>query len=815
MPSNDGRLEELVRKGLELRRRGEPVLVGELCRDCPELTVELCRRLDAMPTGRRGDTFGAVPSPDPPTEAADLTAGSEPVPGYTLVHRLGRGGFGEVWKASGPGGFSIALKFVTMATKRVQVEQRSLDIIKTLRHPNLLTTFGSWQTGGYLVIGMELADGTLLDKYRKFADRGLAGIPRDALLEYLSQAAAGIDFLNGPQDALDGDERTGMQHRDIKPENILLSGNGAKVADFGLVRLLEHTQTGHTGSLTPHYAAPEFFEGHTSQHSDQYSLAITYCQLRSGQVPFSGSGAEIMRGHLMGVPDLSMLPPEEQPVVARALSKQPTDRWPSCTAFVNALKACTPEPRKVPRRPFPTRMAGLAILSAAVVLLVIAGISGQLRGFLPERGMPADVTAQKPSAEARQQAEQAEKSAGIARQAYLSLVKDFAAAGQVTEAESAATAWESANAALANTEFKLAKVHFESARGLYEQATIQGLAAQKADLAARQKAEQPVSIATTMKENPKPNTPPSVVPSPTPSSIPTTPTSTPAAGNEKEITSKSTGMRLVLIPAGTFMMGSPDSEMLSSAESEKYRPTNESPQHSVKISQAFYMGVHEVTQDEYEKVTGTNPSSHKEVPGENTRRFPVENVSWYEAVEFCNKLSLKDGLPAYYSLADPPRNDGSIAPVNVVGGTGYRLPTEAEWEYACRGDTTTPFHFGNMLNGDTANVNGNYPYGTTTKGMFLQRTTTVGSYEKNGFGLHDMHGNVYEWCEDPYDPDLYGRRTGTTIDPRPPSDLETESRVLRGGSWLYNAQGSRSAHRFNNAPNNRSIVIGFRVARNK
>ena len=211
----------------------------------------------------------------------------------------------------------------------------------------------------------------------------------------------------------------------------------------------------------------------------------------------------------------------------------------------------------------------------------------------------------------------------------------------------------------------------------------------------------------------------------------------------------------------------------------------------MRISQPFYMGVYEVTQGEYESVMGTNPSwfsktgfGSSTVNGMNTSKFPVERVSWDDAAEFCQKLSAKDGVT-------------------------YRLPTEAEWEYAARAGTTTPFHFGSTLNGDKANVNGNYPYGTTTKGAYLKRTTTVGSYPKNAFGLFDMHGNVWEWCEDVYDESLYGKRSGTTTDPKVTSG--SEYRVLRGGSWYFNSWNSRSAVRFGFTPDDRVDDFGFRV----
>ena len=969
MPTIDHRLEELVRQGQDLLRRGEPVSVEDLCRTCPELVEDLRRRLQALPsTGLRADTSDVNPPAASRPDSDDLRPGSEPVAGYMLVQRLGRGGYGEVWKASGPGGFFVALKFVPLATEGIQVEQRALDIIKTLRHPNLLSTVGSWQTARYLVIAMELADGTLLDRYQQAVAQGLPGIPRDELVEYLHQAAMGIDFLNGPQNQVDGHERGGVQHRDIKPENILLAGNGVKVADFGLVCLLEHTQTGHTGSLTPHYAAPEFFEGHTSQHSDQYSLAITYCHLRSGRMPFGGSVAAILRGHLMQVPDLSMLPPQEQPIVARALSKPPTDRWPSCLAFVNALRGSTIQVRQVSPRPVRHRIIGLAMLGgAALILLVILGINGGLSEFQSpepsdqatshgadahkasvaarelaeqaeksaeqarqayetlvaefaaagqvaegqsatkawkagkaalaaaeaeralaqfesarnqyEQATSRSAVAQKASAAARQNAEQAEKSAVSARQDYESLVAEFPAAGQVAEVRSAAKTWETGKAALTAADFERALAQFELSRSLYEQAMSRGGVARKTYVTARHEAEQAVSkAATSLKEWEAAmksslaaiKAPPaalgkaqqtlqeatrqlargefggaaqnsdkvallldqareqvgrtlaesrsvavaisSVAIHNTAAPAPQKPTPTPfvPAANGREMMSASTGMMLVLIPAGTFTMGS--------AADEKDRSMSENPPHFVKISQAFYMGVHEVTQGEYEKVIGTNPSyfsstgsASSDVSGQDTNRFPVEQVSWYDTVEYCNKLSVQDGLPAYYGLTRVERQYGygtiRSASVIVVGGTGYRLPTEAEWEYSCRAGTTSAYHTGSSLASlDQAGWYGAYSIPT---GNSEKRTNRVGQKTANAFGLFDMHGNVWEWCDDIYDAKSYSNRSGTTVDP-----LQTsESRVLRGGSWNNDPWNTRSAHRFWFTPDDRSINIGFRISR--
>ena len=286
-----------------------------------------------------------------------LEAGAEPVPGYQLVERLGRGGFGEVWKATGPGGFELALKFVCLAEPVGQPELRAIQIIKDVRHPHLLATFGAWQVGRYLIIAMELAERTLLDRFREAAGQGFPGIPAPEIHEHFLDAARGLDYLNEPRHPSGGADPVGIQHRDVKPQNLLLVGGSVKVADFGLVRILEHTQTSHTGSMTPAYAAPEFFKKQTSSQSDQYSLAVTYCHLRGGRPPFTGGMAEIMAGHLLEPPDLTMLPEGEREAVARALAKEPRDRWGSCRALVDALRSGVPAQDRVAPTTGPTTPA--------------------------------------------------------------------------------------------------------------------------------------------------------------------------------------------------------------------------------------------------------------------------------------------------------------------------------------------------------------------------------------------------------------------------------------------------------------------------
>jgi formylglycine-generating enzyme required for sulfatase activity len=168
----------------------------------------------------------------------------------------------------------------------------------------------------------------------------------------------------------------------------------------------------------------------------------------------------------------------------------------------------------------------------------------------------------------------------------------------------------------------------------------------------------------------------------------------------------------------------------------------------------------------------------------DTRHFPVEQVLWEEATAFCGNLSERDGKRR------------------------FSLPTEAEWEYACRAGTMTPFHFGASLNGDKANFDGNFPYGTTRKGLFLQKPCRVGSYAANAFGLHDMHGNVWEWCADRYEKDYYHKRDKKYLK----ISQKSGTHVFRGGSWAGDARSCRSAQRDWGAPGVRYGSVGFRVA---
>ena len=221
-------------------------------------------------------------------------------------------------------------------------------------------------------------------------------------------------------------------------------------------------------------------------------------------------------------------------------------------------------------------------------------------------------------------------------------------------------------------------------------------------------------------------------------------------------------MELVYVPQGEFMMGSPSNET--------HRRSNEGPQHSVIVAEGFYMGVYEVTQAQYKAVMGKNPSKKKRVF--QSKKRPVESISWHEATQFCRKLSQKEKRK-------------------------YRLPTEAEWEYACRAGKITPYSTGKSIRANQANYLANKKF----------RDAEIGIFRPNAFGLYDMHGNVAEWCSDWYDPEYYQK--SERIDPQ--GLRNGGERIVRGGHWWSDSQQCRSAYRESREPVYKDYAVGFRV----
>lgn len=243
------------------------------------------------------------------------------------------------------------------------------------------------------------------------------------------------------------------------------------------------------------------------------------------------------------------------------------------------------------------------------------------------------------------------------------------------------------------------------------------------------------------------------------------------------------GMLFALVPAGRFWMGSPPEEAS--------RFDDEGPQHVVRITRPFYLGVYPVTQAEYSALmddapsyySATGPGSDR-VAGLDTSRHPVDSLSWEQATALCLRLSAQTGQV-------------------------HRLPSEAEWEYACRAGISLagPFHWGGSLSSRLANFDGREPFGDGEEGPFLRRTVPVDAYPPNAFGLYDLHGNVSEWCWDRFDENYY--RTGPEANP--PGPDTGDHRVLRGGSWTDPGKYCRAAFRYDRPPGEGRRDFGVRV----
>ena len=246
---------------------------------------------------------------------------------------------------------------------------------------------------------------------------------------------------------------------------------------------------------------------------------------------------------------------------------------------------------------------------------------------------------------------------------------------------------------------------------------------------------------------------------------------------------------LVNISGGAFLMGSPPDEVGRDVYATFYPDTvgkDVEAQHGVTVA-PFAMGQFPVTQAQWRAVAAL-PKVNRDLDPDPANfkgdHRPVEQVSWNEAVEFCDRLAQQTGKP-------------------------YRLPSEAEWEYACRGGTKTPFHFGDTLSTELANYDGNYTYGNGAKGEYRRATTAVGQFGvANAFGLFDLHGTVFEWCLDHWHPSYEGAPTDGSAWV---TDGNGGRRIVRGGSWFNNPRNCRSAYRDLNEPDNRNFSIGFRV----
>lgn len=298
---------------------------------------------DNSPASQEGETvltfFPRLQSSTP--GAFFVAAGAQPAPGYRLKRVRGRGGFAEVWEADGPAG-PVGLKFMISAnTTTTARELRSLQSLQALDHPFLVKTQNVFTVPGYIVIAMELAEGTLLDLHQVYLNNFGQFIDAPELCLYLWQVADALDFLNARRHTRDG-RKVGFLHGDVKPNNVLLFGSVAKLTDYGLSTATYGPTTPCPRQGTRDYSPPEVAAGHLTDTSDQYSLAVTYCVLRSGKFPFPpqpapSEGAPSSKPGVRPAPDLPGMNTDEQVAVARALSAVPQARFPSSRDLMKAL----------------------------------------------------------------------------------------------------------------------------------------------------------------------------------------------------------------------------------------------------------------------------------------------------------------------------------------------------------------------------------------------------------------------------------------------------------------------------------------------
>jgi serine/threonine protein kinase len=331
---------------------------------------------DGVTRRPRGPDAVTTAGPHAKGPAAAREGGVPAGAGYLLFNLIGSGQFGEVFYAEAPGGHPAAVKrsFRTLDHESSQRDLAALELLRKLTHPFLLEMHASWVHEGRLYIAMQLADESLADRFAQCKGAGLPGIPRDELIDFFAEVAEALDYLHGQH----------ILHRDIKPGNLLRHKGHAKVADFGLARLLEADHAGVTFCGTPMFIAPEVWESKGSFQSDQYSLVCTYVEMRLGRPPFPGKNLfELAQQHREEPPDLEGIPEPERTAVAKALAKRPEDRYPSCRAFLRAVREAAAPPPPPSGRLGP----GLAsVIAVPVVCAIFAALVYSLSGSKP----PAD-----------------------------------------------------------------------------------------------------------------------------------------------------------------------------------------------------------------------------------------------------------------------------------------------------------------------------------------------------------------------------------------------------------------------------------------
>jgi formylglycine-generating enzyme required for sulfatase activity len=672
---------------------------------------------------------------------------------YRILEILGHGGMGVVFKAEDPKlerfvaikAMLPALAASARAGKRFLREARTMAKIE---HDNIVRVYYVGEDRGVPFLAMEFLKGESLDKR----------LEREPVLPVDEVLRIGREMA----EALGAAHEKELIHRDIKPGNVLLESprGRVKLLDFGLARATSQDQALTQQGIvvgTPSYMAPEQARGGTVDgRCDLWSLGVAMYRMATGKQPFVGKDTV---STLMDVatrePDVprkinAKVPPEVSALIMDLLQKDPAKRIATAPEVVERIRAI--EARRGTRSPAaPSRAASETpavlprrrswLLAAALgffALLIVAGsvfywqtASGIVRFEIDDDDIEVVLTKSLATVKKADKSHDITVAPATDHRIKITRGKDF-------EFETKEFVLKRGGTVTIKIEVVDGKVlAFADDRDIGSRAILapgsEGRIAQAQQESQAKKLGEPIVI------------------------------------------TNSIGMKLALIPPGKFQMGS--------ANADKEGRPQDGPAHHVTLTQPFRIGIYEATQAEYKAVMGKNPSDfavkgkeQRRVFGMDTDRFPVDNVSWEDAVEFCRRLS--------------------EMPVEKGAGRVYRLPTEAEWEYACRAGTTTRFHTGAGLKPSEANFDKTQ----------LSRTTTVGSYSPNAYGLFDMHGNLFEWCADWFADSYQGL---PSEDPK--GAAKGTMRAARGGNYGYSEYLCGSAARDKFVPGERRGGIGFRV----
>ena len=767
-----------------------------------------------------------------PTEIKDIALSQGQTVGRFVLERfLGHGGMGEVWLAVDPDRQDkdhlghVVLKFlridIRLCVEAVEEFKSSYRKAQHLIHTHIcpLLDMGSDPKFGVFQV-MHYVSGKPLSSL--IADRiklGEGFTPPEV-----------HKILIPVADALDYAHQQGIVHRDVKPGNVIVDTDGgtSKIIDFGLAARVRNSMSLHSRtqvriSGTEAYMAPEQWRGQQQDgHSDQYSLAVVAWEMLNGSLPFAGHGMQL--GFAVVNEPLPKLPKELaylQSMFDKALAKDPGQRYKTCMAF---MKRLVEQINDTDQTVQPTADLDKELLTSNDVPhehgdSVVATNNNTNQSVQNQSVIPSDESVanyKKYLAAAQQGDAEAQNNLGTMLLYGIGVTKDEVEGVQwyrksaeqghagaqfslghclsygfgVTKDAVEAVKWYRKSAEQGNAEAQntfggmllygvgVTKDEVEAVKW-YRKSAEQGNFKAQWELyelgewnewnetSAEKDASESVSVAPVLFNalNGASKSAAEMAQRDWAKHL----------GTEVQIENR-IGMKFVLIPPGEFMMGTP--------KDEKGRDDNEGPRHRVKISQPYYLGTYEVTQQQWREVMGSEPWLKKGgspmLCVKTGKDYPATFVTWDDAVAFCKKLSERDGVD-------------------------YRLPTAAEWEYACRAGTTTAYSFGDS-EADLSQYAWHRKNASDIGENYAHR---VGQKLSNPFGLYDMHGNLWEWCSDCWDKDHHWK--SSSIDPQGP---QTGSlRVYRGGCWYDTARYCQSSYEYWYVPTYRHYSLGFRVLR--